>query len=84
MARLVQQAGDQSLHVQPVDILIWSQVIFSHQLPFAMLPLVMLTDDSRIMANGRWVWIIMCPAAFLVLFLNLVVLSQTLGLVPGH
>jgi len=75
------------LHVQPVDILIWSQVILSLQLPFAMIPLVMLTDDPKVMGtmvNGRWVRIIMWPAATLVLFLNLVVLSQTVGFMPGH
>lgn len=72
------------LHVQPVDILIWSQVVLSIQLPFAMLPLIMLTDDQKIMgemANRRWVQIVMWPAAALVLFLNLVVLGQTVGLV---
>lgn len=75
------------LHVQPVDILIWSQVVLSLQLPFAMLPLVMLTDDPKIMGalvNARWVRLILWPAALLVLFLNLVVLGQTLGLMPGQ
>lgn len=75
------------LHVQPVDILIWSQVILSIQLPFAMLPLIVLTDDPKIMGamvNGRWVRIIMWPAAILVLFLNLIVLSQTVGLISGR
>lgn len=72
------------LHVQPVDILIWSQVVLSIQLPFAMLPLIMLTDDRKIMGamvNRRWVQIVMWPAAALVLFLNLVVLGQTIGVI---
>lgn len=75
------------LHVQPVDILIWSQVVLSLQLPFAMLPLVILTDDPKIMgamANARWVRLILWPAALLVLFLNLVVLGQTVGLMSGQ
>lgn len=75
------------LHVQPVNVLIWSQVVLSLQLPFAMLPLVRLTDDRKIMgamANGRSVRIILWPAAIIVLVLNLMILGQTIGLVPDH
>ncbi|MBS0222357.1 MAG: Nramp family divalent metal transporter, partial [Proteobacteria bacterium] len=75
------------LHVQPVNILIWSQVVLSLQLPFAMLPLVRLTDDRKIMGtlvNSRWVRIVLWPTAIIVLFLNLVVLGQTVGWIPSH
>jgi len=47
----------------------------------------LLTDDPKIMGglvNARWVRLILWPAALLVLFLNLVVLGQTLGLIQGH
>lgn len=74
------------LHAHPVDILMWSQVILSIQLPFAMLPLVVLTDDRRIMGdmvNGHWVRIIIWPAAIILLCLNLVVLGQTVGWISG-
>lgn len=75
------------LHAHPVDILMWSQVILSIQLPFAMLPLVMLTDDRAVMGNmvnGRWVRTVIWPAAIVLLVLNLVVLGQTVGWIPGE
>ncbi|MBA4789727.1 MAG: Nramp family divalent metal transporter [Rhizobiales bacterium] len=74
------------MHAHPVDILMWSQVILSIQLPFAMLPLVMLTDDRSIMGdmvNKGWVRLIMWPATVILLILNLVVLGQTVGWIPG-
>jgi manganese transport protein len=38
-------------------LLVWTQVVLSLQLPFAMWPLIRLTGDSAVMgryANGRW------------------------------
>ncbi|WP_205666094.1 Nramp family divalent metal transporter [Aquabacter cavernae] len=74
------------MHAHPVDILMWSQVILSIQLPFAMLPLVMLTDDRSIMGdmvNKGWVRAVMWPATLILLILNVVVLGQTVGWIPG-
>lgn len=74
------------LHAKPVEILVWSQVILSIQLPFALLPLVMLTDNKGVMGamvNASWVRIVMWPATIILLVLNLVVLGQTVGWIPG-
>lgn len=74
------------MHAQPVDILMWSQVILSIQLPFAMLPLVMLTDDRALMGamvNRGWIRLVMWPATVILLILNVVVLGQTIGWIPG-
>ncbi|TCT06638.1 Nramp family divalent metal transporter [Aquabacter spiritensis] len=74
------------MHAHPVDILMWSQVILSIQLPFAMLPLVMLTDDRAVMGamvNRGWVRLVMWPATAILLVLNIVVLGQTIGWIPG-
>ncbi len=74
------------MHAHPVDILMWSQVILSIQLPFAMLPLVILTDDRAIMGdmvNSPWIRRVMWPATITLLVLNVVVLGQTVGWIPG-
>ncbi|MEP9379600.1 Nramp family divalent metal transporter [Aquabacter sp. CN5-332] len=74
------------LHAKPVEILVWSQVVLSIQLPFALLPLVMLTDNMGVMGamvNAPWVRIVMWPATIILLVLNLVVLGQTVGWIPG-
>ncbi|MGU3494558.1 Nramp family divalent metal transporter [Xanthobacteraceae bacterium A53D] len=74
------------MHAKPVEILIWSQVILSIQLPFAMLPLVMLTDNRQIMGdmvNKGWVRLLLWPATAILMVLNIVVLGQTIGWIPG-
>jgi manganese transport protein len=74
------------LHAHPVDILVWSQVVLSLQLPFALIPLLRLTDDKKLMgpfANRLWLRAIMWPAAVVLLVLNIVMLGQTFGWIPG-
>jgi manganese transport protein len=60
-------------------LLILSQVILSLQLPFAMVPLVRLTGDKRLMgnfANGKWLGVAAWLIAACVILLNLKLLSD--------
>jgi manganese transport protein len=55
------------------DLLLWSQVILSLQLSFAVIPLILFTDDKRKMgpfANPRWIKILAWSAAALIVLLN--------------
>src|SRR6202171_1667859 len=63
-------------------LLILSQVILSMQLPFAVIPLIRFTDDSRrmgIFANRVWVRILAWSAAALIIALNLWLVATTIG-----
>jgi len=74
------------LHAQPVSILVWSQVVLSLQLPFALIPLMRLTGDRRLMgafANRAWLKWVMWPATIVLLVLNIIMLGQTFGWIPG-
>ena len=56
------------------DLLIWSQVLLSMQLGFAVIPLVCFTGCRKKMgsfANPRWVQVLAWVAAALIVFLNL-------------
>ena len=74
------------LHARPVDILVWSQVVLSLQLPFALIPLIRLTGDRRLMGdftNVTWLKWVMWPATIILLMLNIIMLGQTFGWIPG-
>jgi manganese transport protein len=61
-------------------LLIFSQVVLSLQLPFAVFPLVMFTGDKRKMgplAAPRWMMAIAWPVATLIAGLNVWLLWQT-------
>ncbi len=63
-------------------LLILSQVILSMQLPFAVIPLIRLTDDRRRMgefANRAWVRILAWSAAVVIVGLNLWLVTETIG-----
>jgi len=63
------------------DMLIGSQVVLSLQLPFAMIPLVWLTGDRRLMggfANSRLLTIAAWAVSLLILALNLKLASDIL------
>ncbi len=67
-------------------LLIWSQVILSLQLPFAVFPLVAFTGSRAKMggfANGRGLKIAAWMAAVLILVLNLKLLADLVGLTKG-
>ena len=54
------------------DLLLWSQVVLSLQLPFAVVPLVMFTSDKKKMgefANSFWVKVLawLCTAVIIIL-----------------
>jgi manganese transport protein len=56
------------------DLLIWSQVLLSMQLGFAVIPLVCFTGCRKKMgsfANPRWVQVLAWVSAALIVFLNL-------------
>ena len=58
-----------------------SQVVLSLQLPFAVYPLVRLTDSRTVMgrfANGRLTSLVAWAVTMLLIGLNLVLLVQTL------
>jgi manganese transport protein len=55
------------------DLLLWSQVILSLQLSFAVIPLILFTDDKRKMgsfANPRWIKVLAWTTAGLIVLLN--------------
>ena len=55
------------------ELLIWSQVILSLQLPFAVFPLIQFTNDSSKMgsfANAFWLKIMVWVIGLIILFLN--------------
>lgn len=74
------------MHARPVDILVWSQVVLSLQLPFALVPLLLLTGDRKLMGafatsavlRGT-LWVV----AAVLIVLNVVMLGQAGGLIPG-
>jgi manganese transport protein len=62
-------AGDASSY----QLIIFSQVVLNLQLPFAVIPLVLLTSDARLMgpfANGIWLRIGAWTSAAFILVLN--------------
>ena len=63
-------------------LLILSQVILSMQLPFAVIPLIRFTNDSRRMggfANRAWVRVLAWGAAAVIMALNLWLVVLTIG-----
>jgi manganese transport protein len=67
------------LGLDPLRILVLSQVSLSFQLPFAMVPLVLFTNNRRIMgefANNRITQALAWIATLIILSLNVVLLYQ--------
>jgi len=70
------------LGIDPLQILVLSQVSLSFQLPFAMVPLVLFTSSHKIMGeftNNRATKILAWATTAVILGLNGVLLVQTLG-----
>jgi manganese transport protein len=62
------------------DLLVFSQVILSLQLSFAVIPLVMFTSDRRVMGefvNPRWLKILAIAVSSIIVGLNVWLLFQT-------
>jgi manganese transport protein len=69
------------LGIDPLMILVLSQVSLSFQLPFAMVPLVLFTRNRQIMgefANNRVTQVLAWGSTLLILVLNVVLVYQTL------
>jgi manganese transport protein len=67
------------LGIDPLRILVLSQVSLSFQLPFAMIPLVLFTNNPRIMGdftNNRLTKFLAWASTFIIMSLNLVLLYQ--------
>lgn len=65
-----------------VDLLISSQVILSMQLPFALIPLVLLTSNEHKMGsfvNSTWVKVVAWIATVIIIFLNIYLVVYTLA-----
>ena len=65
-----------------VDMLVATQVVLSLQLPFALVPLVRMTTDRRLMgihASGPVVVALACGAALVVIACNAWLVVQTVG-----
>lgn len=70
----------------PVTILVWSQVILSLQLPFALIPLLKFTSSEKLMGeykNKPWLHYSMWAASIFIIILNVIMLLQVAGLLPG-
>ena len=77
------------LGIDPLRILVLSQVSLSFQLPFAVIPLILFTSNPQIMGsfvNGRRTKAAAWASAILIIALNVVLVVQTLGGggVAGH
>ncbi|USG66762.1 Nramp family divalent metal transporter [Brevibacillus ruminantium] len=67
------------------DLLLWSQVVLSLQLPFAVIPLVLFTSDKRKMgefANRTWVKVLSWLSTIVILALNVFLVAYII--VTGH
>ena len=70
------------LGIDPLRILVLSQVSLSFQLPFAIIPLVLFTSNPQIMGpftNGRVTKALAWAATILIVGLNVVLLYQTIA-----
>jgi manganese transport protein len=68
--------------LDPLRILLLSQAALSFTLPFALIPLLILTQRAKVMdrfANGRWVQSLGWATTAIILSLNGVLLWQSLG-----
>lgn len=71
-----------AIGLDPLRILLLSQAALSFTLPFALIPLLILTQRAKVMdrfANGRWVQSLGWASTAIILSLNGVLLWQSLG-----
>ncbi|WP_312112869.1 Nramp family divalent metal transporter [Brevibacillus reuszeri] len=67
------------------ELLLWSQVVLSLQLPFAVIPLVLFTSDKKKMgefANRTWVKVLSWLSTIVILALNVFLVAYII--VTGH
>jgi manganese transport protein len=73
-----------AIGIDPLRMLVLSQVVLSFQLPFAIVPLLVFTSDKKLMgsfANRKWVAAIGAVCAVIIIALNIYLLY---GLVTGQ
>ncbi len=66
-----------AIGIDPLRMLVLSQVVLSFQLPFAIVPLLVFTSDKKLMgsfANKKWVIVIGSVCAVIIIFLNVYLL----------
>ena len=71
-----------AMKLDPLKILVLSQVGLSFALPFALVPLIMLTRRTKIMgelANGRTTNVLAYASVTVIISLNMLLLYQTFG-----
>jgi manganese transport protein len=71
-----------ALGLDPTRSLVISQVVLSFGIPFALVPLVVLTSKRDVMGelvNRRITTVVACVVAALIICLNLFLLWQTLA-----
>ena len=71
-----------AIGVDPTSALVWSQVVLSFGIPFALVPLILLTRRSSLMAelvNRRSTTLAASAAATVIIALNLFLLVRTLN-----
>ncbi len=69
------------LGIDPLKILVLSQVSLSFQLPFAMIPLILFSNNAQLMGpfvNNRVTKVLAWASALVILSLNFILLYQTL------
>jgi manganese transport protein len=67
--------------VDPLRMLVLSQVVLSFQLPFAIIPLLMFTSNKKLMGsftNKRWVNVLGVICAVVIIALNIYLLYSTI------
>ena len=71
-----------SLGLDPTSTLVFSQVVLSFGLPFAIIPLVMFTSNARLMGvlvNKKFTTLMAIVVAGLIVLLNFYLLYVTFG-----
>lgn len=66
--------------IDPLRMLVLSQVVLSFQLPFAIIPLLVFTSDKKLMgnfANKKWVSLLGILSAVVIIALNIYLLYAT-------
>jgi manganese transport protein len=69
-----------AIGVDPLRMLVLSQVVLSFQLPFAIIPLLMFTSNKKLMGdftNKKWVNVLGAICAVIIITLNIYLLYST-------
>jgi manganese transport protein len=70
-----------AIGLDPTKTLVISQVVLSFGIPFALVPMILLTSRKRVMGalvNSRLTTVVACVVALIIISLNLFLLQQQL------